>query len=283
MINADDLRAAGAARLAAYSARCIPDVGHWRNGAPSGILYRAQASRGEEGMAGGTAARRIAFGCQYRAQTVERDGKQFHEVSGYATAYEKPYDMYDMFGPYEEHVAQGAATATLAADPDVVFLVNHTGLAMARTNGTLTLSEDAHGLADKAYLNPDRQDVRDLVAGIDDGVITEQSFAFRIDEAWWNDDFTEFKIVQFDINRGDVSAVNYGANPATDIAARQQEIARMLRHAPEQVRRGLLSASSAENVLDRVLDMAEARTARPKATRSNAFYEALIASWEADS
>lgn len=283
MTNAEDLRAAGAARRAAYEERTLPGIGAMRSGAPSGAVHRALAERGEGGMAGATAARRIAFGCQYRAQTVERDGKQFHEVSGYATAYEQPYEMYDMFGPYEEHVARGAATATLAGDPDVVFLVNHTGLAMARTNGTLTLSEDDHGLGDKAYLNPDRQDVRDLVAGIDDGVITEQSFAFRIDEAWWNDDFTEFKIVQFDLDRGDVSAVNYGANPHTDIAARQQEVARLLRGAPEAMRRGLLSASTAENVLDRVLDMAEQRSAAPKAARSNAFYAHLIASWEADS
>ena len=107
---------------------------------------------------------------------------------------------------------------------------------MARTagpwngnTGTLELSADANGLHDVAWLNPERSEVKDLMLGIDDKVITEQSFAFMIDEGLWNEDFTEFQIVRFDINRGDVSAVNYGANPYTSIAARQQEILTDLR------------------------------------------------------
>jgi hypothetical protein len=39
----------------------------------------------------------------------------------------------------------------------------------------------------------------------------------------WNDEYTEFRITEADINRGDVSAVNYGANPYTSIEARASE------------------------------------------------------------
>ncbi|MFY1576156.1 HK97 family phage prohead protease [Verrucosispora sp. WMMD703] len=180
--------------------------------------------RDAAGMGQGTAQRKAAFPAHLRADLIERDGKKWHRVEGYATVFERAYDMWDAYGPYEEVVAVGAATATLAGNPDVVFLVNHGGLTMARTTaGTLELSADERGLKDTAYLNPDRQDVRDLMLAIGDGVITEQSFAFRITEGWWNDDFTQFKIVSFDIDRGDVSAVNYGANPHTQIGARQQQ------------------------------------------------------------
>jgi HK97 family phage prohead protease len=142
--------------------------------------------------------------------------------------------MYDAFGEYEEVVQRGAFTATLAASPDVPFLVNHAGVTMARTtNGTLTLEEDALGLRSVARLNPERQDVRDLVSAIEDKLITEMSFAFMIDDAEWNEDFTRFEIRSVNIDRGDVSAVNFGANPYTSIAARSQEIVRDIDRLPE--------------------------------------------------
>jgi ATP-dependent protease ClpP protease subunit/phage head maturation protease len=168
-----------------------------------------------------------------RAQKVERDGKPFFVVEGYATVYERGYEMWDWAGPYTEIVSAGAADETLAANPDVVFLVNHKGLAMARTiAGTLDLWSDDIGMGDRAWLNPGRADVKDLVLGIDDGVITEQSFAFMITSGQWSPDYMEYRINKFDVNRGDTSAVNYGANPATSIAARSREILDALDHLP---------------------------------------------------
>jgi hypothetical protein len=40
----------------------------------------------------------------------------------------------------------------------------------------------------------------------------------------WSPDYTEYRIQEVDLDRGDVSAVNYGANPYTSIAARSREI-----------------------------------------------------------
>lgn len=279
MINTDDLRAAGAARRAALSEK-VAEAVMYRGGA------HGFATRSADTMGAGTTRRQVAFPAQYRAQLIEHDGKQFHEVSGYASAYEHKYEMWDMFGPYEESVAAGAGTRSLAGNPDVVFLVNHTGLAMARTiNGSLSLKEDDHGLGDTGLLNAERQDVKDLVHGIEDGVITEQSFAFYIEEGWWNDDFTEFRIVDYEINRGDVSAVNYGANPATDISARQRTILAELRYAPTGVRRAaaaMLANTPVERALERALDAAIERGAPAQAQRSRTYYEALLATWEAE-
>lgn len=166
-------------------------------------------------------ARVAAFASQIRTQSVEHDGKTFAKLSGYASTTERGYQMHDMFGPYTEVVSASAFDDTLRANPDVVFLENHTGRAMARTSaGTLTLSADEHGLRSEAMLNPTRTDVADLVAAIDDGAVTEMSFAFRITDGAWSPDYTEYRINAVDLDRGDVSAVTYGANPHTSIEAR---------------------------------------------------------------
>lgn len=191
---------------------------------------------GGQSSAGPTTGRCVAFAAkEIRADLVERDGRQFHRLDGYASVVEKPYEMWDLFGPYEEVIAGGAFDKTLAANPDVAFLVNHRGVTMARTtNGTLELSADDVGLRSVAYLNPGRSDVQLLMHAVDDGLITEMSFAFTIPDggAWWSDDFSTFRITDVDLNRGDTSAVNYGANPATTIAARSREILRELEYLP---------------------------------------------------
>jgi len=170
-------------------------------------------------------SRSMPFESQMRAELVTRDDREFYRVEGYATVFDVGYTMWDWYGEYTEYVDTGAADETLAANPDVVFLVNHKGLSMARTaSKTLELSADSTGMLDVGWLNPERQDVKDLVLAIGDGTVTEQSFAFQITEGWWNQDFTEFRIISFDIHRGDVSAVNFGANPHTSIAARQRDL-----------------------------------------------------------
>lgn len=174
-----------------------------------------------------TSARQEDFSAQLRSSLVKRDGKEFYQVEGTASVVNTWYEMYDFYGPYEEQVAAGAFDATLAADPDVVFLLNHRGLTMARTKVSKTLElslNEAGDLASIAYLNPERQDVRDMVHAIDDGDVDQMSFAFRIKRGEWNPDYTTYTILEVDIDRGDVSAVNYGANPHTSISARAKQV-----------------------------------------------------------
>lgn len=178
-------------------------------------------------------SRSLAFPAQLRAKLVDHNGQDRYHLEGHASVVDTPYEMWDMFGPYEEIIDKGAFDETLAAEPDVAFLVNHRGVTMARTaNETLALSMDDVGLSTDAWLNPKRQDVSDLVVAIEDRDITEMSFAFMLEEGWWSDDFETFKITKLSIDRGDVSAVNYGANPYTNIAARSREIMADLDHLP---------------------------------------------------
>jgi HK97 family phage prohead protease len=184
--------------------------------------------------------RNVPFPSGLRASLDARNGKDLYHVHGYATVFGKSYPMWDSFGEYEEVVMRGAADRTLMSNPDVAFLVNHGGVTMARTtNGTLTLSADAVGLVQDAWLNPERTDVKDLISAIEDELITEMSFAFMIPEGggMWSEDFTTFEIRTFDIHRGDVSAVNYGASPWTSSAQRAREVLVHAKELPEGMQR----------------------------------------------
>jgi hypothetical protein len=64
---------------------------------------------------------------EFRAQTVQRDGRDFYQLEGYASMVGKPYQMYDMFGPYDETVDPHAFDETLAGEPMVVYRFNHGG------------------------------------------------------------------------------------------------------------------------------------------------------------
>lgn len=167
----------------------------------------------------------LKFASELRAEKVDRDGLTWYRVEGYASMYERGYDMWDMFGPYEEIVSRGAAAKTLEASPDVVYRFNHAGMPMARTtNGRLELWEDSTGLGNRAWLNPKRADVQDLIHAIEGRDVTEQSFMFRITDGEWSDDFSKFYIREYDLERGDVGPVTYGANPHTTVALRTAEL-----------------------------------------------------------
>ncbi|MEF3405285.1 HK97 family phage prohead protease [Agromyces sp. CCNWLW203] len=139
--------------------------------------------------------------------------------TGLATAYERPYDMWDFFGPYTEVMAAGAGAVSLAqAGLDVPLVLQHDPLRrIARTtNGSLILAETDEGLEVNApNLDLEDRDVAYIVPKIRAGLIDEMSFAFRIVRGQWSPDYTEFRIEEYDIHRGDVAIVGYGANPYT--------------------------------------------------------------------
>ena len=184
----------------------------------------------------------VRFTSQLRAKKVTRNDMDWYEVEGYASAFEQGYEMYDWYGPYTEIVSVGAADKTLAADPEVVFRFNHTGTPMASTrNDRLMLWADDHGLGQRAWLNPKRSDVQLLVQAIEDEDVREQSFMFRITSGHWSPDYTEYRIDAFDLERGDVGPVTYGANPHTSVAARSGEFLDAIPNLPPLVAREALT------------------------------------------
>lgn len=148
---------------------------------------------------------------------------------GLASAYEIGYEMYDFWGPYTEIVSAGAGAKSLArTDLDVPLVLQHNQLRrIARTtSGTLFLQETAEGLdVDAPSLDPNDDDVRYIAPKLRsvDGqppLIDEMSFAFRIVRGTWSPDWTTYRIEEFDIHRGDVAIVGYGANPYTSAELR---------------------------------------------------------------
>ncbi|MFE2323591.1 HK97 family phage prohead protease [Streptomyces sp. NPDC059385] len=227
---------------------------------------RAQAAAARRSAAGSTdmalpadrpVAQEVRFRTELRSQLVQRDGMDWYEVEGYASSFERGYEMWDAFGPYTEVVTKGAADKTLAADPEVVFRFNHGGTPMASTrNGRLQLWADEAGLGQRAWLNPKRSDVQLLVQAIEDSDVREQSFMFRITEGTWSPDYTEYRINSFDLERGDVGPVTYGANPHTSVSARSGEFLASIDH---------LSPLVAREALARLSERADLRTPQPSA------------------
>lgn len=178
---------------------------------------------------------------ELRAKKVTKDDKDWFEVEGYASVVERGYDMWDMYGPYTEVVSAGAFDKTLAAQPEVVFRFNHGGTPMAgTTNGRLELWADETGLGDRAWLNPNREDVKLLIQAIEDGDVREQSFMFEIVRGQWSPDYTEYRIEEVNLDRGDVGGVSYGASPYTSIATRSGDFLRDIPKLPPLVAREAL-------------------------------------------
>lgn len=140
---------------------------------------------------------------------------------GYASVFGNDYEVHDAFGSFTERIAPGAFTRTLADNPDVMLLVNHQGLPLARTkSGTLRLVQDNVGLRVEAQLDGDDPDVRAIMPKMLRGDLDEMSFAFRVNDQVWANDFTDRTITEVNLSRGDVSVVSFGANPATVAALR---------------------------------------------------------------
>lgn len=182
--------------------------------------------------------RSLTFPAVLRASVEKRDNAKdgdppWLHLCGVASVVETPYDMWDMFGPYTETVSRTAFDASLSRNPDVAFLVNHGGLTMARTTaGTLKLSSGSSGLSVDAWLNPARADVGDLAIAINDGCVDQMSFAAMMEEGQWSDDYGEFRMTKLELSCGDVSAVNFGANPHTTIASRANRFLTEMDHLP---------------------------------------------------
>ncbi|WP_432169064.1 HK97 family phage prohead protease [Streptomyces sp. 1222.5] len=140
-------------------------------------------------------------------------------LTGYASVFESPYEVYG--GPpygWTEVVDRKAFDTTLAARADTHLLINHAGMPLARTkSGTLKLATDSTGLHVEAGLDPSDPDVQSLVPKMRRKDMDEMSFGFRVKDDEWNDDYTERRLLEVSLHKGDVSVVNFGANPATSV------------------------------------------------------------------
>lgn len=173
---------------------------------------------------------RHAYPAQFEVRAKpDGSGGTKYQLDGYASVYDTPFEMWDAAGPFDEIVRQGSGAKTLSESPDVVFVYDHQGMPLARTkNGSLRLSEDSTGLHSNApELNGSRDVVREVVSAVEEGLLDEMSFAFRVTRQEWSPDFAQRDILEYSLHRGDVSVVAFGANPATSIALRARDLDQM--------------------------------------------------------
>lgn len=150
---------------------------------------------------------------QFRAKEDED-----FKVEGYATTFDDPYVMMEYDGiKYMEQIDRKALDD--ADMSDVIFLYNHEGMVFARqSNGTLELTIEDKGLHVVADLSL-TEESRRMYESIKAGLVTQMSWAFRVEEDAYNEK-THTRTILKVAKVYDVSAVSIPANPNTDISAR---------------------------------------------------------------
>lgn len=158
----------------------------------------------------------------------EEDSNIVH-FEGYASTFQE-YEMYGgpAAGGWIERISAPAFDKTLREKPDLHFLINHAGMPIARTkSGTMQLSVDNRGLKVVAQLDKRDPDVAGLAVKMERGDMDEMSFAFRVKDQKWeptdefqDDDMALRTITEVSLHKGDVSVVNWGANPTTSAGLR---------------------------------------------------------------
>lgn len=178
--------------------------------APAGVRARSRV--------GTTITRSFRVGQQIRADDVE-GGSGLH-FSGYATVWDEPYELRDWWGDtYSEVMRSGCFAKSLAENADVRFLLNHTGIPLARTkSGTLSVVEDDTGLLSDADLDGASPLVQEIRSAMQRGDLDEMSLAFIVMREVWSPDFMQVDVTEAQLL--DVSVVTYPANPATSAGLR---------------------------------------------------------------
>jgi HK97 family phage prohead protease len=209
------------------------DANHDHHGPNNG-----DPNSGDEDLSRGRAVRadyrnipeqRISTGSHFELREVpDGTGGTNLKFTGFAstTGDDATYEMEDWLGPWTESIGLTAFDKTLADGPDVAFLLNHSGMTLARTKpGTLKLSAvkdgskspvyGVTGLHSEALLDPQNMYVQAMRSAVERGDLDEMSFAFRVLRQDWSKDWDRRWINEVSLDKGDVSLVNYGANPHT--------------------------------------------------------------------
>lgn len=160
----------------------------------------------------------VRLPAEFRA---DDDGKIL--VEGYAAVFNEETDI---GGFFREKIERGAFSEAIDRD-DVVFLINHDGLPLARTrSGTLTLSEDDRGLKISTRLDAADPDVARIKGKMERGDLDKMSFAFYPEDQEWDDSGeTPLRTIR-KAALHDVSIVTSPAYDGTEIGLRSLEAMR---------------------------------------------------------
>lgn len=176
------------------------------------------------------------FKNNFEFRAAEDETAISYEVEGLASTFDDPYLLFEYNDAFEgkkvevwEKIDRDAFKE--ADTSDTVFQYNHGGHVFARTkNGTLKLEANETGLEVRADLGG-TQGGRDMAEEIRGGYIDKMSIGFKVaEDVTVTEEDPEKILVTRTITKVkklyDVSAVDFPANPNTDINARSMEQAR---------------------------------------------------------
>src|SRR5688572_30672641 len=195
---------------------------------PDAVVRRlAETDALDRGMAGFSVSKR---GTLVEARMIVRpielrlsDDQGGFGLEGYAAVWDVWYEV--LGGPpwgWSERVVRAAVVAPLAEGQDVRFLIDHSGVPLARTrSGTMVVRDDDLGLrTDVPSLDMANPDVQRVRSAVDRGDIDQMSWAFRVSSQEWDEDYTERTITG--VKRiYDTSLVTFPANPATAMGRKE--------------------------------------------------------------
>lgn len=176
------------------------------------------------------------FKNNFEFRAAEDETAISYEVEGLASTFDDPYLLFEYNDAFEgkkvEVWEKVDRDAFKEADiSDTVFQYNHGGHVFARTkNGTLKLEANETGLEVRADLGG-TQGGRDMAEEIRGGYIDKMSIGFTVaEDVTVTEEDPEKILVTRTITKVkklyDVSAVDFPANPNTDINARNLEQAK---------------------------------------------------------
>lgn len=139
-------------------------------------------------------------------------------LEGTVIVFDKPADM----GDYTEYIAKNALDGVNLEN--ITLLVNHdgTGIPLARSPKTLTLTISDTGLEMQAEL-PDTEQGRSVYEAVKRGDLSEMSFAFDIAEHTFDEQKRECTIIKIAAVY-EISIVNRAAYPQTSVQARAGKV-----------------------------------------------------------
>ena len=153
-------------------------------------------------------------------------------IEGYPIVYEQEADL----GWFREKIARGAATAALKSSDEFVLFNHDPNFPLARrSNGSLEVTEDDHGVKIKADLSKSARgrEVHEMVKA---GLIDKMSFAFSTEKESWTYAKTEghadLRIIEEFRELFDYSPVTYPAYKQTELQARSAKDIFESREAP---------------------------------------------------
>ena len=163
--------------------------------------------------------KRDIFSADLRAiRTEEGDG----QIEGYSAVFNK---YSEDLGGFREKIKPGAFAEALKTS-DARALFNHDpNIVLGRQSaGTLELKEDKKGLFMRVK-PPKTQRAEEIMASIQRGDITQQSFGFTIAEDSWrtSEKYGEVRTIEKIGRLFDVSPVTFPAYPDTKVALRSRD------------------------------------------------------------